>query len=1100
MVGVENERPTDLFSFSTRKAKSFWIFMLLSAGVLAFLVYSTYLIIYDTISGNYGWIDIDKPNNDPKIYKYLPELLPNAPPIVVVQDPGAQLTGFAIGVSAGSYYDPMDFPGLAHFTEHMLFLGTEKYPGPTAFDEFISSHGGSSNAFTDSERTVYYNTIDSEAFTEGFSRFIEFFTRPTFNATYVAKEVNAVDSEHDMHINDPNWRMFSAISSLTLPPTNHYSTGDSSTLLGAGVDSLEAAVRTYFANNYCFNRLSIAIVSPLAVSDQVEIVRDVFSSISTPIPQNCRTATNFTRVSPELFEAGGLPVPVANRHKLIYSEGPTGTQPVLWLAFPFRAVATRNEAGKHPFGIIDTVLTHNGEFSLKRQLIASGLITSMSFLSDDTSAGSIAYIAFDVPSTAKDRVDELVATTFAFLEKMRANNGIPKVYMDKLQKVREALFYSNAESHSIVNEAPMRLAKYFASQLVTASRTRGDVEKMNAKAVNLISENERILEVDEKLVNELLGELVEDNAVIMFHDPGYDKTNPPDWVKEFSGNYSKQPEITDAHYGFKFVVSDISKPLADAMLVKNMVVVKDVTVMPPAIGKLVISGQPRSDAASVMKPPVKLVAEPGMEIWYKSSQLAKGLPKTWLWASVRPAAVAVSSISPEELQFNGEMLVDCVTFELRSRVADFILAGYDFVINWMYAGYFEVKVYGWENRISELMKIVVAELSAPKLTHFDLILAEKIDAMTRSRDLAELAGEAVNSLVVGAPTRDDIKNYLNTYSPSKSLLDAWNKAVFKSAYFSVYIAGSASSYTDTNATTLGRSFVESFGKKSVLADRKSAVFFSAGPRFSKPVQVRMVNPTADDPNSVLLYALTYGTDMSSKDRVVSGLLASILSPLIFRFIRTEHQMGYIASGKVGVYPGPAGSVQLRVFIQGNVADPDLMEARLEELFATVPNLLEKISLDEIQERAEGVSAGLEENPTSAHAEVSQFWQSVHDESECFDRAENQANYLHKTDPATLRSGLVNVFNAFWKDRRSKVAVKIFKSEGSDGTVAPWNKAGLAAALGENSAGLLETIAAEMSTTTVISTLTKTDREDVFKSALNPKDPLWEPVIAACEVA
>jgi secreted Zn-dependent insulinase-like peptidase len=210
-------------------------------------------------------------------------------------------------------------------------------------------------------------------------------------------------------------------------------------------------------------------------------------------------------------------------------------------------------------------------------------------------------------------------------------------------------------------------------------------------------------------------------------------------------------------------------------------------------------------------------------------------------------------------------------------------------------------------------------------------------------------------------------------------------------------------------------------------------------------------------------------------------------------------MGYIASGKVGVYPGPAGSVQLRVYIQGNVADPDLMEARLEELLATVPDLLQKISLDEVQERAQGVSAGLEETPTSAHVEVSQFWQAIHDESECFDRAENQANFLKKTDSSTLRTALVDVFNAFWNVRRTKATVKIFKSEGSNGAVPDWTKEKLKTSLGENASGLIDTIATERAQTTVIGTISKKDREDVFKTALNHADPLWEPVIAACEI-
>ncbi len=38
--------------------------------------------------------------------------------------------------------DPDDFPGLAHFCEHMLFLGTERYPGENDYTSYLSEHGG----------------------------------------------------------------------------------------------------------------------------------------------------------------------------------------------------------------------------------------------------------------------------------------------------------------------------------------------------------------------------------------------------------------------------------------------------------------------------------------------------------------------------------------------------------------------------------------------------------------------------------------------------------------------------------------------------------------------------------------------------------------------------------------------------------------------------------------------------------------------------------------------------------------------------------------------------------------------------------------------
>lgn len=62
----------------------------------------------------------------------------------------------------GSLSDPSNISGLAHFCEHMLFLGTEKYPKENEYSQFLSEHAGSSNAFTSGEHTNYYFDVSHE--------------------------------------------------------------------------------------------------------------------------------------------------------------------------------------------------------------------------------------------------------------------------------------------------------------------------------------------------------------------------------------------------------------------------------------------------------------------------------------------------------------------------------------------------------------------------------------------------------------------------------------------------------------------------------------------------------------------------------------------------------------------------------------------------------------------------------------------------------------------------------------------------------------------------------------------------------------------------
>src|SRR5579863_5186778 len=83
-------------------------------------------------------------------------------------------------VGAGSRYERDDEAGIAHLIEHMVFKGTERYPTAQAISEAIEGVGGSLDAETGKEATVYSIKVLSRHFPLAVGVLAEMLCRPCF--------------------------------------------------------------------------------------------------------------------------------------------------------------------------------------------------------------------------------------------------------------------------------------------------------------------------------------------------------------------------------------------------------------------------------------------------------------------------------------------------------------------------------------------------------------------------------------------------------------------------------------------------------------------------------------------------------------------------------------------------------------------------------------------------------------------------------------------------------------------------------------------------------------------------------------------------------
>ncbi|MEM8838254.1 MAG: pitrilysin family protein [Pseudomonadota bacterium] len=87
--------------------------------------------------------------------------LDNGMDVVVIPDNRSPLVTHMVWYRVGGADEETGKSGLAHFLEHLLFKGTEKFPG-NAIDRNVKRIGGTHNAFTAYDATAYFQRVTRE--------------------------------------------------------------------------------------------------------------------------------------------------------------------------------------------------------------------------------------------------------------------------------------------------------------------------------------------------------------------------------------------------------------------------------------------------------------------------------------------------------------------------------------------------------------------------------------------------------------------------------------------------------------------------------------------------------------------------------------------------------------------------------------------------------------------------------------------------------------------------------------------------------------------------------------------------------------------------
>lgn len=352
---------------------------------------------------------------DEKEYKFVK--LKNGLQILLIHDQKAKLSAVSLSVASGSTSEPDEIHGLAHYLEHMLFLGSEKYPKADSFMEFVSQNGGSYNAYTAKDETNFFFSINPVALDQALSRFSDFFIAPLLTEEFMEREQQAVHAEFTSKLqNDPR-RALDALSEVLNQknPMSHFSAGNNQTLIIN--PNLRPALVKFFEQNYFASNMSLVVLTPDSLQETKSMLEKHFEIIKDGEKQDLPKEEFFSKdFLPAKLEVQSL--------KQEYK---------LQLYFP-----TKNPDGHYrekPDAYLDHIISYAGDSSLVDILKKQGWILSLgasnSFTYEDK---ALFAIYLELTKEGFENLDKVKEVIFSYIDLIK-KDGINQWRFDELKEI-----------------------------------------------------------------------------------------------------------------------------------------------------------------------------------------------------------------------------------------------------------------------------------------------------------------------------------------------------------------------------------------------------------------------------------------------------------------------------------------------------------------------------------------------------------------------------------------------------------------------------------------------------------------------------------------
>ncbi|RBR05200.1 uncharacterized protein FIESC28_11410 [Fusarium coffeatum] len=939
--------------------------------------------------------NLEKSSLDDRVYRVV--RLDNELEALLVHDPKTDKASAALDVNVGNFSDESDVPGMAHAVEHLLFMGTKKFPTENEYGQYILDNSGSYNAYTYPTSTNYHFDISAKSDKDqepsdtnpsplrgALDRFAQFFIEPLFLYETLDRELNAVNSEHKNNLQDDDWRLEQLEKSLSNPehPFHLFGTGNYEVLKtlpeARGINVRDKFIE-FHDKHYSANRMKLVVLGRESLDVLQKWVAELFSPIvNKKLPPN--------------RWPGELPFRESDLGMQCFAK-PVKDLRELNLYFPF--IDEEFMFATQPSRYISHLLGHERPGSIMSYLKSKGWADGLYAGAHPVCPGTPDIFNVQVCLTEEGlkNYDEIIMVFFQYLTLLREEP--PQEWRFQEQKVMANVAF-----------------KY--EQKTPASSFARRISSVMQKPLPrewLLSGHTRLREFAPDQIEQALSKIRPDNFRMVI----VSRNHPGNWdqkEKWYGTEYRHEKIPNDLMEEIKKAAAVSPKERLPALYLpkKNEFIPNDLDlevkkeVDEPALNPQVL----RNDDIA--------------RTWWKKDNTFC-VPLTYVGVSLRTRLIYTSA----ENTVRADLFIALVNDSLRERSQYARLAGFDYSLSRDERGLL-LLVEGYSEKLPTLLEQVVTTMRDLRTGHrFEIVKERRI--------------RAYENWQLGNPYTQvsDYIQWLNApdgYFTIEELTHQFQGSTIENVglfanqmlsqmFIEVYVYGNTYKKDAPSITNM----IESILKPRAL------------PRDQWPVMKSLLltegsnyvfRKTLKDEANVNHCVETWFYAGSRDDREICAktmLLGEMLHVLVFDQLRTKEQLGYILFSGPGAFSTTYGFYFL---IQSEMT-PEFLDARIEAFLMRYAHTLEKMTENEFEGHKRSLINKKLEKVINFDQEWVRHWSQITNERYDFELAQRDAaqiKLLTKLEVVEFYSRLLNPTST----RRARLSIHLKaqnKAEGVD---------------------------------------------------------------------